>query len=177
MARKPIVILKNEHKAYLVQRLALFDTPSQAAEAVREEFGLTITPQRAEAYNPDRRAGFKLGEAWRLLFEQTRARFLDKIKKIPETNVEVRVLELARMSRAARSINNFSLAARLFTQIECEMAQVARRVGHHGDVRLMTDKELEAELRRLLGRKMSWSLRRSFVGTDTSMPVRRRRIR
>ncbi len=177
MTRKATVVLKNEHRAYLVQRLALFDTPSQAAEALRVEFGLNISAQRAEAYNPDRRAGGKLSEVWRLLFEQTRARFLDELKKIPETDVEVRLDELARMSRAARSMNNFSVAALLFGRIQWEMAEVGRQVGEHGDARLMTDKEFNAELRRLLGRKMSASLRMSWVGNGKSAAARARRYR
>lgn len=166
MPRRVKVVLKNEHKAFLVNRLALFDTPKQAADALREQFGLEISPQRAEAYNPERRAGFKLGEAWTTLFFQTRARFLDKLKRIPETDVEVRVDELARMSRAARSINDFSLAAMLFTQIKCEMAHIGHLVDQQSDVRLMTDGEFDSELSRLLGRKMSWSMRQSWVGKE-----------
>jgi hypothetical protein len=86
------------------------------------------------------------------------ARFLENLRKIPETDVEVRVNELARMSRAARSDNNFSVAPECFRQIQ--------QVGHYADVRFMTDKEFDAELRRLLGRKMSASLRMSWVGKD-----------
>ena len=54
--------LKDEHKAFLVQRLAVFDTPKQAADALRIEFGVKLTPQGAEAHDPEKRAGTSHGD-------------------------------------------------------------------------------------------------------------------
>ena len=49
--------LSNEVKAFIVQALACFDTPSQVAAAVREEFGIEVTRQKCEAHDPTKRAG------------------------------------------------------------------------------------------------------------------------
>ncbi len=54
--------LKDEHKAFLVQRLAVFDSPKQAAEALKAEYRVEISPQGAEAYDPEKRAGTSHGD-------------------------------------------------------------------------------------------------------------------
>ncbi len=54
--------LKDEHKAFLVQRLAVFDTPKQTAEALKTEYRVEISPQGAEAYDPEKRAGTSHGD-------------------------------------------------------------------------------------------------------------------
>ena len=54
--------LKDEHKAFLVQRLAVFDTPKQTAEALKTEYRVEISPQEAEAYDPEKRAGTSHGD-------------------------------------------------------------------------------------------------------------------
>ena len=41
--------LNSEVKGFIVQALACFDTPSQVAAAVREEFGIEVTRQQCEA--------------------------------------------------------------------------------------------------------------------------------
>ena len=168
MKGRAVTVLKNEHKAFLVQRLALFDTPSQAGEALKAKFGLPITPQRAEAYNPERRAGAKLSGVWRLLFEQTRVRFLDSLKEVPVPNCEVG--EMARWSRIRNALGQPDLAP--FQQAGPEVER-------------MTDEELAAEYRLLLGRKMSLARRQTFsdafrtdhVERPVGMPHRHRGFR
>lgn len=49
--------LKNEVKAFIVQAIACFDTPSQVAQAVRQEFGIELSRQQCEAYDPTKYAG------------------------------------------------------------------------------------------------------------------------
>jgi len=39
-------------KAFIVQRLARFDQPSQAVKAVKNEFGLEVSRQRVRFYGP-----------------------------------------------------------------------------------------------------------------------------
>ena len=60
-------------KAYIVQRLACYDTPQQVADAVKEEFGLTVSRQLVQTYDAGR-AGRKPAEKWCALFKTTRAR-------------------------------------------------------------------------------------------------------
>jgi hypothetical protein len=43
-------------KAFIVQRLARFDAPSQVVKAVKEEFGLDVSRQRVHFYDPTTKA-------------------------------------------------------------------------------------------------------------------------
>lgn len=42
--------LNNEIKAFIVQALACFDTPSQVAKAVKQEFDLDVSRQQVEPH-------------------------------------------------------------------------------------------------------------------------------
>lgn len=44
--------LNGEVKAFIVQALACFDTPSQVAEQVKKEFGLEVSRQQVESHDP-----------------------------------------------------------------------------------------------------------------------------
>jgi hypothetical protein len=45
--------LKDEVKRFIVQSLACFDTPSQVAQAVKDTFGLEVSRQQCEFYDPE----------------------------------------------------------------------------------------------------------------------------
>ena len=153
--------LKDEHKAFLVRRLAAFDTPKQAAEALKAEFRAEITPQGAEAYDPSKRAGRALSERWRALFQTSRDRFLEKLEEIPATHKAVRVKKLANAADTFEARGNYIAMADMLERIAKEMGNVHtnRReiTGKDGgaieyrDVDLMTRDELLAELNSLLG--------------------------
>ncbi|MGY0155038.1 DUF2280 domain-containing protein [Edwardsiella tarda] len=51
--------LKPEVKAFIVQQLACFDTPSQIVEAVQNEFGIKITRKQVFQYSPSNVAATK----------------------------------------------------------------------------------------------------------------------
>lgn len=120
--------LSEEVKTFIVQHLAMFDTPSQVAEAVMEEFGVMITRQKAEEYNPYRN-GKKPGKKWLALFDATRKAFLDKMAEIPTANKAVRLRRLDRMAAAAEKRGNYVLARELLEQIakECGDAFTNKR--------------------------------------------------
>lgn len=105
-------------KAFIVQRLACFDTPTQVAAAVKEEFGLEVTRQRVHEYDPGRKSP---GKKWRALFDSTRARFLEGVSDIPSANKATRIRRLERMAVAAEASKNYALAAQLYEQIAKEM--------------------------------------------------------
>ena len=151
--------LKDEHKAFLVQRLAVFDSPKQAADVLKAEYRVEISPQGAEAYDPGKRAGRRLGKRWRVLFETTRERFLDRLDEIPETHKAVRVQELARASRIFKKQRNYMAMANMLERIAKEMGNVYsnrreftgkdRGPIEYQDVSEMTDEQIEDELRSL----------------------------
>ncbi|OOG61971.1 hypothetical protein B0E45_31690 [Sinorhizobium sp. A49] len=108
--------LKDEVKTFIVQSLACFDTPSVVVEAVRKEFGATITRQSVEGYDPTKRAGSNLAEKWRLLFEETRKTFLEDTATIAISHRAVRLRALQRMAEKAENAGNMVLASSLLKQ-------------------------------------------------------------
>lgn len=116
--------LSNEVKAFIVQALACFDTPSQVAAAVREEFGLEVTRQKCEAHDPTKRAGRDLAKRWVTLFEDTRKRFREETADIPIANRAYRLRALARMAEKVEGMRNYGLALQILEQAAKEVGDV-----------------------------------------------------
>ena len=108
--------LKDEVKTFIVQSLACFDTPSVVVDAVRKEFGATITRQSVEGYDPKKKAGSNLAEKWRLLFVETRKTFLEDTASIAISHRAVRLRALQRMADKAENSGNMVLASSLLKQ-------------------------------------------------------------
>lgn len=107
--------LTDEVKTFIVQRLACYDTPSHVAAAVKEEFGLIVSRQQVQEYDPTKR-GKAPAKRWVALFESTRERFKDTIDEIPIAHTAVRLRRLDRMAVKAEDKGNFPLAAALMKQ-------------------------------------------------------------
>ncbi|WJR66966.1 DUF2280 domain-containing protein [Neorhizobium sp. CSC1952] len=103
-------------KTFIVQSLACFDTPSVVVEAVRKEFGETITRQSVEGYDPTKKAGSNIADKWRALFEETRKTFLEDTASIAISHRAVRLRALQRMADKAETMGNMGLAASLYKQ-------------------------------------------------------------
>lgn len=116
--------LSNEVKAFIVQALACFDTPSQVAVAVRDEFGIEVTRQKCEAHDPTKRAGRDLAKRWVILFEDTRKRFREETADIPIANRAFRLRALGRMAEKAETMKNMALSAQLLEQAAKEVGDV-----------------------------------------------------
>lgn len=108
--------LPTEAQTYAVQALACFDAPSIVAAAIKKEFDVTVTPQAIEAYDPGKRAGAKLSDKWKALFEETRKSFLEDTSKIAISHRAVRLRALQRMAERAETMGNIALAAQLHEQ-------------------------------------------------------------
>lgn len=106
---------------YIVQSLAAFDTPSQVAEAVKDEFGVSITRQGVHAYDPTKANGKDLDQRWKTLFEESRKSFLANVTDVPIANKATRLRALHRMATAAERKGNYPLAAQLHKQAAEEM--------------------------------------------------------
>jgi hypothetical protein len=121
--------LSEEAKLFAVQALACFDTPSVVAQAVRKEFGLTITPQSVEAYDPTKRAGRKLSDKWRALFEETRKTFRQDMAAIGVAHKAVRLRMIGRIAERAEAAGNVAVALQALEQAakECGDAFTNRR--------------------------------------------------
>ncbi|PXV65823.1 hypothetical protein C8D93_109203 [Sinimarinibacterium flocculans] len=110
------VKLTSEHKARIVQALACFDTPSDVVNTLKSEFGVEITRQRVQQYDPTTSAGRQCARQWRELFAATRERFVKSIAEIPIAHRAYRLRALQRMAERAERLKNYALAAQLHEQ-------------------------------------------------------------
>lgn len=111
-----MAILTAEVKGFIVQALACFDTPTQVAQAVKQEFNIEITRQQVAQHDPTKSTGANLAAKWRVLFEDTRKRFRDDTADIPIANRSYRLRVLDRMAVRAEGMKNMALAAQLLEQ-------------------------------------------------------------
>lgn len=125
--------LKGEVKAFIVQSLACFDTPSHVVEAVKKEFGLTITRQQVESHDPTKANGKGLAQKWVDMFNVTRDRFQNETSDIPIANKAYRLRALDRMMMKAETMRNMALAASLIEQAakECGDAYTNKHKFEH----------------------------------------------
>ena len=108
--------LSNEVKAFIVQALACFDTPTQVAEAVKREFNLDVTRQQVETHDPTKRCSKTLAKRWVTMFEDTRKRFREETADIPIANRAFRLRALGRIVEKAENMRNLSLALQVLEQ-------------------------------------------------------------
>ena len=83
--------LKKEVKLFIVRSLAVFNTPTETADLVNQEYGVNVTKQQCEKYDPTKRAGENLSEEFKTDFIKTRDMFLGKPENIPLANKSVRL--------------------------------------------------------------------------------------
>lgn len=116
--------LKPEIKAFIVQSVACFDTPSQVVESVLKEFGIQITRQQVEQNDPTKVSGKGLAKKWIDIFNTTRERFLNEISDIPIANKAYRLRVLQRMATTAENMKNMGMTAQLLEQAAKEVGDV-----------------------------------------------------
>lgn len=103
-------------KAFVVQRLACWDTPSQVSKAVKDEFGIELPRQNIHRYDPTVKAGADLSLKLRTLFEETRKVFTEETANIGISHKAVRLRRLDRMATALEERGNVLGAAQLLEQ-------------------------------------------------------------
>lgn len=89
--------LKKEVKLFIVRSLAVFNTPSETAQAVKEEFNIDLPRQKCEVYDPTKRCGKDLSQELRDEFFATREEFLNTPKNIPIANKVYRLQKLQKI--------------------------------------------------------------------------------
>lgn len=108
--------LNDDQKLFIVRALACFDAPSQVVESVKQEFGVDVSPQQLQAYNPATKAGARMSQKLKDIFEATRKRFLAEVSDIPVANQAYRLRQLQRMIYESMRRKNIVLAASLLEQ-------------------------------------------------------------
>lgn len=129
--------LKGEVKAFIVQSLACFDTPSQVVDAVKKEFGIAVTRQQVESHDPTKANGKGLAQKWVDMFNDTRERFQKEISDIPIANKAYRLRALNRMANNTETMRNYALTAQLMEQAAKEVGDAytnKQKVEHSGGV-------------------------------------------
>lgn len=146
--------LSNDVKAFIVQALACFDTPTQVVEAVKIEFGQVVTRQQVESHDPTKACSRGLAKRWVTLFEDTRKKFREDTADIPIANRAYRLRMLDRMASRAEGMKNMALAAQLLEQAAKESGNVYTNKHKHelagpGGVPLMTPSLTDDQLTEL----------------------------
>lgn len=116
--------LNDAVRTFIVQALACFDTPSAVVAAVKKEYGLEVSRQSVEGYDPTKVAGTKLSKKWTALFEETRKVFLEDTAGIAISHRAVRLRALQRMAEKAEGQGNLVLAKELLKQAAEEVGNV-----------------------------------------------------
>lgn len=104
-------------KVAIVRALAAWDSPSVVARAVNEEFGLQLSRQAVERYDPTKAAGAALSAKLRELFHEARQALVEETSKVGAANKAVRVRRLERMADRAEAMGNTAEARACLRQI------------------------------------------------------------
>ena len=83
--------LNQKHKLFIVRSLAQWNTPTETVELVQQEFGITISRQQCEAYDPTKRTGQNLSKVLADEFYKTREQFRKNTDEMPLANLAVRL--------------------------------------------------------------------------------------
>lgn len=114
-------------KMHILTALACFDSPTQVAASVKQQFGLELSRQRIEAWHPERVAGARLDAAWREVFYATRARLAVELDDIPIAHKSYRLRQLDRMATRSEEMGNLGLAVQLIEQAAKEAGGMYER--------------------------------------------------
>ncbi len=152
--------LRSEVKAFIVQALACFDTPSQVVEAVKKEFGVDVSRQVCEGHDPTKYAGRGLAKRWADMFHACRERFTAETADIPIANRAYRLRALGRMAEKVEGMRNYGLALQILEQVAKEVGDV------YVNRKVEPDKSLDDEIKRLNIQK----LQRELADPDKDVP-------
>ena len=99
-----ITNLTDEHKTYIVRRLAAYEKVSVIGKSLRQEFGITVPKSGIQYSNAESKQSRNLSRRWRDLFWTTRKAFRDGLADIGANYPLVRIYwrgEMAQESWAA----------------------------------------------------------------------------
>lgn len=113
--------LSEDVKAFVVQALACFDSPSQVAQAVKEQFGVALDRRQVESYDPTKAAGKGVAKKLKALFEETRAAFLKDAAKVPIAQQVYRLRVLQRELERQEKRGNTSMVLQIMKQAAEEL--------------------------------------------------------
>ncbi len=151
--------LTDKQRAFIVDQIACFATPTEAAEAAYREFGIQINAHNVEKYDHTKQAGKRCAKKWRVLYDVTRKAFIKHIEaRVPHAHKAFRVRKLAKAADAFEQHGNYVGMANMLERVAKETGGAyTNRFEHTGKaggpiqyqpVEQMTDEELDDEIRR-----------------------------
>ena len=138
-SRWPEAKLTDEMREFVVSALACFDNPMVVRRALLERYGVEITHQSVEAYDPTKYAGRTMAKKWRELFAATRAAFLEEKSQSAISSRVVRMRWRERLAQKAETQGNLALAKELLNDAAKEEggaftnARVLKGAGEKGE--------------------------------------------
>ena len=93
--------LNKIEQLFIVQQFAMFSSPKEIIELVKEEFDAEVTKQQIHYYNGD--LNKKLPKTWRKIFDQMRKEFLEGKTQIAIGNKYYRLHELDKIYKKQKS--------------------------------------------------------------------------
>jgi hypothetical protein len=112
--------LTHEQKVYVVKRLAAFDAPAVIVRGLKEEFGITVRPEVAERYDPERAHSPRLAQHWKDLFWDTRKAFIDSIADVGANHPLVRIRWRGEMVQEAWGAGQHRIANEILDSVAKE---------------------------------------------------------
>jgi hypothetical protein len=113
--------LSDDLKHFIVGQLATWATPSEVVATVKADFGIEISRQRVECYDPTKVAGKALSPELTALFEKARTLYLADTAAIGIAQQTYRLRLLERLATRAEAVGNMGMAAMLAEQAAKEM--------------------------------------------------------
>jgi len=135
-------------KRFLVQRLACFDTPTVAAKAFKEEYGVELKRNRVSYYDPTTKMGAALAEDFKKLFFETRKQFLEDLESIPIANKAVRLRRLDRMAASRTRDTSSDLSHEAFREPLSELSSKSPRTLGRAKATYIAETRKRARFRR-----------------------------
>ena len=103
--------LTEEQQRFIVLKLACFETPTEVAAAVKEEFGLELSKQAVAHY-----ASVEAAEKWKLLYAEARKRYIEDTAEVEVAHQGFRLRELGKLYQRAKKRSADKMAAEFLRQ-------------------------------------------------------------
>ena len=105
--------LPDDVRLFIVECLARFDSPTTVVGRVAKEFGIKVSRQAVESYDPSKVKGARLSDKLREHFYNVREAFRRDIDEIPIASKAVRLRRLDLLCETAMEAGAISEAADL----------------------------------------------------------------
>jgi hypothetical protein len=113
--------LSDKVKAFIVQGLATYQSPTQVSELVKNEFGIEVSRQQVATYDPTKHTGQNCAKKWKELFFAAREKYQNDFSNVAISVKTYRLEMLQTMVEKALKSGNMVLASNLIEQASKEV--------------------------------------------------------